>query len=179
MEEPKEIRASMTIRPAVAADLKAIADIEFQSYSNPWQPDTFRSLLKQERAMVWVAEGSGSSVLGFAVLWWVLDQAELANLAVQRDHQRRGIGSILLDEAITHAETQGVESLFLEVRMSNEAAFRLYSERGFTQISIRRDYYQNPREDARILVKYLTPASIIDGGVDSDEFGEEPRDETD
>ncbi len=169
----------MRIRQAVATDLKAIADIEFQSYSNPWQPDTFRSLLKQERAMIWVAEEPGSSVVGFAVLWWVLDQAELANLAVQKDHQRRGIGSILLDEAITHAEIQGVESLFLEVRMSNEAAFQLYSVRGFTQISIRKDYYQNPREDARILVKSLTPASVIDGGVDSGDFGQDPRDETD
>ncbi len=65
--------------------------------------------------------------------------------------------------AIAHAESQGVESLFLEVRVSNESAYRLYTRRGFTQISVRKDYYQNPREDARILVKPLTPSSWDQG----------------
>lgn len=160
------------IRPAVAGDLAAIADIEFQSFSNPWQPDTFLSLLKQERAKVLVAEDAGAGVVGFTVLWWVLDQAELANLAVREDHKRRGIGSVLLDQAIAHAESQGVESLFLEVRMSNESAYRLYSNRGFTQISVRKDYYQKPREDARILVKDLTPATEIGDRADGVGLGE-------
>jgi ribosomal-protein-alanine N-acetyltransferase len=150
---------AVRIRAAVAADLAAIADIESRSFSNPWQPDTFLSLLKQERAAVLVAEDSGAGVVGYTVLWWVFDQAELANLAVRKDHRGRGIGSLLLDQAITHAETQEVQSLFLEVRMSNESAYRLYSNRGFTQISVRKNYYQDPREDARILVKHLTPAS--------------------
>ncbi len=164
------------IRAAIAADLAAILDIEFQSFSNPWQPDTFRSLLKQERAEVLVAEDPGVGVVGYTVLWWVLDRAELANLAVRKDHQERGIGSFLLDQAISHAEAQGVESLFLEVRMSNEPANRLYSNLGFSQISVRKDYYQTPREDARILVKYLTPSSEIDDRVDGVGLEKEPLD---
>jgi len=169
---------AVLVRPAIAADLMTITDIESQSFSNPWQHDTFRSLLKQERAKVWVAEEAGSGVVGYTVLWWVLDQGELANLAVRRDRRKRGIGSILLNVAITHAETQGVESLFLEVRMSNQPAYRLYADRGFSQISIRKDYYQNPLEDARILLKSLSPASIIDDWVDGDELGQELRDDT-
>jgi len=167
---------AVRIRAAEAADLAAITDIEFQSFSNPWQPDTFRSLLKQERAKVLVAEDPGAGVVGYTVLWWVFDQAELANLAVRKDHQERGIGSFLLDQAITHAAAQGVESLFLEVRMSNEPAYRLYSNRGFTQISVRKGYYQTPREDARILVKHLTPASEIDDQVDGVVLDEEATD---
>ena len=146
---------SVRIRSAVAADLATVVEIEFQSFSNPWQPDTFRSLLEQERVKVLVAEDLEKGVVGYAVLWWVLDQAELANLAVRTDRQGQGIGSVLLDQAIAHAEAKGVESLFLEVRQSNEAAHRLYSSRGFTQISIRKDYYKYPREDARVLVKHL------------------------
>jgi ribosomal-protein-alanine N-acetyltransferase len=143
------------IRSAIAADLPTIAEIEFQSFSNPWQPDTFRSLLERERVKVLVAEELEKEVVGYAVLWWVLDQGELANLAVRTDHQGRGIGSVLLDQAIEHAKSKGVESLFLEVRQSNESAYRLYANQGFNQISIRRGYYQNPREDALILVKHL------------------------
>ena len=156
MEDPTGPDAqSVRIRSAVTADLPTIAEIEFQSFSNPWQPDTFRSLLERERVRVLVAEELEKGVVGYAVLWWVLDQAELANLAVRMGHQGRGIGSALLDQAIEHAKSKGVESLFLEVRQSNESAYRLYASRGFTQISIRKDYYQNPREDALIFVKHL------------------------
>ena len=167
---------AVRIRAAVAADLAAITDIESRSFSNPWQPDTFPSLLKQERAEVLVAEDSEAGVVGYTVLWWVFDQAELANLAVRKDHRGRGIGSLLLDQAITHAETQEVESLFLEVRVSNESAYRLYSDRGFTQISVRKNYYETPREDARILVKHLTPAPELDDRVDGVGLDEEPFD---
>ena len=156
MEDPTGPDAhSVRIRSANAADLPTIAEIELQSFSNPWQPDTFRSLLERERVEVLVAEELEKGVVGYVVLWWVLDQGELANLAVRTDHQGRGVGSVLLGQAIEHAKSKGVESLFLEVRQSNEPAYRLYANRGFTQISIRRGYYQNPREDALILVKHL------------------------
>jgi len=145
----------VTIRGAITSDLGTIAELEGQSFSNPWHPATFRSLLKRDRVQLLVAEDPEKGVVGYAVVWWVLDQAELANLAVREDYQGRGIGSDLLDRVIAHLEAQGVETLFLEVRMSNKSANRLYGSRGFTQISIRKDYYQNPREDARILVRYL------------------------
>lgn len=176
MEDADELGGAVKIRPALVADLASITVIESQSFSNPWQPDTFRSLLAQERVRVFVAEDPVEGVVGFTILWWVLDQAELANLAVRKDHQRRGIGSTLLDRAIAHAESQGVESLFLEVRVSNESAYRLYTHRGFTQISVRKDYYQNPREDARILVKQLTPSSGIQGREVGVSLSENPLD---
>ena len=155
----------MKIRPAIPADLGAIAELELNSFSNPWHPGTFRSLLQQPRAMVLAAEDPIEGVVGYAVLWWVLDQGELANLAVAEEHRGRGIGSSLLDRALTHATSQGVESLFLEVRVSNESALGLYKGRGFVQISSRSGYYQNPREDALVLVKHMAPAFRTEGGA--------------
>lgn len=145
----------ITIRQAAEPDLEAIAALEAQSFSNPWHPDTFRSLLTQERARILVGEDPDQGVVGYAVVWWVLEQAELANLAVGEEFQGRGIGSALLDKVIEFAGMRGIETLFLEVRMSNETAFRLYEKRGFQQIAVRKGYYQNPREDARILAKTL------------------------
>jgi len=136
------------------SDVPSIARIESESFSNPWHPDTFVSLLKRDGVLFLVAEEEGG-VVGYAVLWWVLDQGELANLAVQEASRGRGVGSELLDHVVSHAEAVRIESLFLEVRVSNEKASGLYSRRGFKQISVRKGYYQNPREDARILVKYL------------------------
>lgn len=143
------------IRPAVPRDLPAIEEIEFESFSNPWQADTFRSLLGQDRATVLVAEDPEVGVIGYAVFWWVMDQAELGNLAVRDGFQNRGTGSALLDQAKAHARAHGAESLFLEVRVSNASARRLYANHGFSQISVRKDYYRSPREDALILVSKL------------------------
>ena len=166
---------SVSIRSARVTDLGVIGRLEIRSFSNPWHPDTFRSLLEQPRAKVWVAEDPEAGVVGYAVLWWVLDQGELANLAVRPDQRGRGNGSALLDRAISHAESEGVESLFLEVRVSNEAAHRLYASRGFTQISVRKNYYESPREDARILVKHLPPALHLEGDKGGDGPGKESR----
>ncbi len=168
---------AVRIRLGLPVDLPAISYIEAQSFSNPWQPDTFRSLLSRDGVRFLVAEEDGN-VVGYAVLWWVLDQGELANLAVEEHSQGRGIGSTLLDRAISHAEAVGIESFFLEVRASNRRALRLYSSRGFNQISVRKDYYQNPREDARVLVKYLEPGSSAHGAGNSSGTGGDATDHT-
>jgi ribosomal-protein-alanine N-acetyltransferase len=143
------------IRRATLADVESISAIELRAFSNPWHPLTFSSLISQGRARVLVAEGPEAEVIGYAVLWWVLEQGELANLAVSEEFRGRGVGSALLDRALRDAEANHVESLFLEVRFSNDPAFHLYRSRGFTQVAVRRDYYRRPREDARVLLKQL------------------------
>lgn len=131
--------------------------IEKEVFSNPWHPGTFRSLLMRRQVAVSVAEVPGTGVVGYSVMWWVLDQGELANLAVRKDYRNRGIGARLLDAAVEALAAEGVVSLFLEVRESNEAAHRLYRSRGFRHVGTRRAYYRNPTEDALILEKALVP----------------------
>jgi ribosomal-protein-alanine N-acetyltransferase len=149
-----------SIRAATVEDVEAVAAIEASAFSNPWHPHAFRSLIAQGRAHILLAQGPDSEVLGYAVVWWVHEQGELANLAVREKHQRRGIGSALLDRILEDLLAQKVESLFLEVRASNLGALELYLSRGFTQISVRKEYYRKPREDARILLKQLGEAAL-------------------
>lgn len=146
---------SPEIRLGRPEDLEAVASIEVQSFTNPWHPDTFRSILHQQHSTILVAADAREGVIGYAVVWWVLDQAELGNLAVRGDFQGRGIGSILLDHASAFVREKGAASLFLEVRVSNGKARRLYERHGFSQISVRKGYYKNPPEDALILVRSL------------------------
>ena len=154
-EAESHVVAGILIRPANLADVDDVAAIEARSFSNPWHSQTFRSLISQGRAHILVAEDPEQGVGGYAVVWWVLDQGELANLAVTEGYQGRGVGSALLDRLLADAEAGGVETLFLEVRMSNTRAHQLYLSRGFVQVAVRKDYYRSPREDARVLVKQL------------------------
>ena len=150
---------SFLIRPATLDDVEAVAAIEALAFSNPWHPRTFRSLIRRNGALITVAEAEEGEILGYSVAWWVQDQAELANLAVKENFQGWGIGSALLDRVLLDLRNSGVNRLFLEVRFSNERAFALYRSRGFTEVAVRKDYYRNPREDARILLKDLQEKS--------------------
>lgn len=148
---------SVKFRAAGLGDVERVASIEAQSFNNPWQPDTFRSLISQGRAYIPVAEVPTGGLVGYAVFWWVADQGELANLAVLEGYQGLGIGSALLDLALDRASEEGVTEVFLEVRRSNRRAVALYRARGFMHLGVRQDYYRNPREDAHIYVRRAGP----------------------
>lgn len=137
-----------------AADVDRVADLEARAFSRPWRADTFRTLLERPGAELVVLEYDGAFA-GYAVLWCILDQGELANIAIEERFRGGGLGGALLDHVLERARVRGVRTLFLEVRVGNRAAAELYSSRGFTEIGRRTDYYDEPREDARVLEKRL------------------------
>ncbi len=141
----------MRIRPAGSGDLAEVVRTEIASFATPWSPHTFLSLLDRETVLFRIAESEDGEMLGHGILWWVLDEGELANLAVRPEARGRGIGRRLLDVLLAEAALRGVERVFLEVRESNGVAIELYRERGFDQVGIRRKYYSSPVEDALVL----------------------------
>jgi [ribosomal protein S18]-alanine N-acetyltransferase len=149
--------AGVVMRPMLEADIERVTAIETASFTTPWKAATFRTLMDRSGAVLRVLETPAVPVAGYAVLWCILDQGELANIAVAPELRNRGLGSFLLDRMTEEARGRGVESLYLEVRVSNFRARAMYGSRGFEEIGVRRDYYEKPREDARILVKRLTP----------------------
>ncbi|HSJ07518.1 MAG TPA: ribosomal protein S18-alanine N-acetyltransferase [Longimicrobiales bacterium] len=149
---------SVTLRTMGAADVAAVVTIERASYSVPWSETTFRGLLRRGDSELVVAT-AGDTLVGYAVLWCVLDQAELGNVAVIAGWRGRGIGECLVQEMIQRAERRGVREIFLEVRPSNPVARRLYERLGFAMVGRRRNYYQEPVEDALVLRRPLEPHS--------------------
>lgn len=146
------------VRPMTEADLDRVTEIEVRSFSVPWKRRTFRSLLDREDAELWVVEpvaDPSSSVVAYLVLWFAGDEAELADVAVAREHRGRGLGALLVGRAVERARARGAGSLFLEVRASNERALALYRSRGFRVISVRKGYYTRPREDALVMLRSL------------------------
>lgn len=147
------------IRAMSRTDVDAVAEIERGAFSQPWRPETFGTLLENPTAEMWVAEDREGGVVGYFVLWCIQEQGELANIAVTPGHRQQGLGSRLLDRAVERARERGVERLYLEVRISNTVAAEMYERRGFREVGRRRNYYEKPREDARVLMKKLDPDS--------------------
>jgi ribosomal-protein-alanine N-acetyltransferase len=86
----------------------------------------------------------------------VLDQGELGNIAVDPAFRRRGLARRLIALVLERAAARGVRELFLEVRPSNTGARQLYESFGFAHVGQRRNYYQEPVEDA-VVMRVLLP----------------------
>ena len=78
-------------------------------------------------------------------------QADVLTMAVARDRWGQRIGAMLLDALIAEAARRGCSEVFLEVRVDNDRAQRLYRSRGFTEIGLRRGYYQPSGTDALVM----------------------------
>ena len=161
--------ARPTIRRPTADDLTRIAEIERASFGDPWSRQSFATLLANAHVFFRVASFDGpgtarpSGVVGYVIAWFVVDEAEIANLAVEPHGRRCGIGSLLLDAAIGAADAKGIRAVFLEVRESNGSARSLYASRGFREVGRRRAYYTHPREDALVLRRQPGQAGASDG----------------
>lgn len=84
----------------------------------------------------------------FAIFQAVADEAELLLIATATDQQGRGYATRLLKNALTQLRAQGIRHIFLEVRAGNKAARHFYEKLGFSPSGLRRNYYQDPPEDA-------------------------------
>lgn len=142
---------ALRVRPAALPDLEGVVRVELASFSTPWSAGSFQALLGRDQVLFLVLEGAPGRVMGHGILWWAGEEGEVANLAVAPECRGRGAGGVLLDRLLDGARNAGLESVFLEVRASNEAAAALYRTRGFRPVGVRRDYYSRPREDARVL----------------------------
>jgi ribosomal-protein-alanine N-acetyltransferase len=137
-------------------DLEPALEIERRVFSNPWGAAAFRSFLRPGPSFSRVAVVE-DRLAGYALGWCAGGQAELMNLAVDPRWRRVSIGSSLLRWTLETCASRGASEIFLEVRVSNAAAQRLYRRHGFEPCGRRRHYYTNPREDAVVLRAPLPP----------------------
>ena len=114
----------------------------------PWKRD---DLLPASGFLGWVAEVDDAGLVGYVCVGAVGDQAEILILGVNPDHRKQGIAFSLLSEVRDVLKARGIRNLFLEVRQLNEAAAALYRKAGFTETGLRKGYYADTGENARLL----------------------------
>lgn len=112
---------------------------------SPWTENTIITDLTQDNRL-FISAYSDKQLVGFLSAIVIFPEAEITNIAVLPNFRRQGIGKQLLQRL-----QKQVETIFLEVRMGNSKAKKLYLELGFYEMSCRKDYYQNPKEDALLM----------------------------
>ena len=96
------------------------------------------------------ATPTGERVVGYACAWYVADEVQLLNVAVHPDRRRRGIGEALVRRVLADAAAHRARAVFLEVRVANLGARRLYARLGFRATGMRRGYY-GPGQDGVLM----------------------------
>ena len=145
---------SIVLRAMTTADITAVCAIEQQVQYAPWTEKLFSDSL--ERHVCWVAQ-KDQQVVGFFVVQFIVDEAHLLNIAVDPTQQKQGIGRLLLDNVQQQAMIKKANTIFLELRATNQRALALYQMAGFNEIGLRKNYYPaaQGKEDAVIMALML------------------------
>lgn len=146
----------MRLRRMYPEDLPAVHAIESNGYHFPWNEQLFTDCLNAANYSCWVCE-LDHIIMGYSVVSMAVGEAHIMNICVSPDLQKQGVGSKLLANIIARIGSKA-DTIFLEVRPSNQAAIALYKKRGFNEVGVRKAYYpalNGYRENAIILALNL------------------------
>jgi ribosomal-protein-alanine acetyltransferase len=176
----------LSVRPAIAADIPAMLDLESRCptashWSQRQYEDLFSTRGDGPRRLVLLVEESADGakhapelqlesapsriatrVLGFLIANQIGPEWELENIVVAPASRRKGLATQLFTTLLARARETDSERVFLEVRESNQAARALYIQLGFEESGRRKLYYANPQEDAVLYRLVLTHGSTSD-----------------
>ncbi len=142
----------MEIRRSRPDDATAIAEMEVNIFGDPWSKKDIFSYICSETGMCFTAL-DGGEVIAYLIGRKIPPEGEIYRIAVREDKRGRGVGYRLLSFALKTERGSGVETVFLEVRSKNTPARALYQAYGFKEIGVRKNYYQNPNDDAVVMIK--------------------------
>jgi ribosomal-protein-alanine N-acetyltransferase len=137
------------IRSMSRSDIPAVAELESEIYGQPWPPRVFFDELAMENRRYLVATDGNGLLLGYCGLLIVEEDAHVTTIAVAPRSRGHQLGTRLMLEMVDAALDAGTRHLTLEVRVSNNAAKKLYERFGFDPVGRRKNYYKD--EDALVM----------------------------
>ena len=140
------------LKPMDISRLSTVMDVEQRAYAHPWSRANFNDVLQHGyHARVLLG---GDELLGYFVVMPGVAEAHLLNITVDPHYQRQGWGHMMLDAARLWACSESAENLWLEVRVGNTRAIKVYQSHGYALVGRRKSYYaagRGQREDALVM----------------------------
>ena len=138
--------------PMASAHLSQVLRIELEAYAHPWSETNFRDAISAGyQAQMLVADGT---VLGYFIAMKGVDEVHLLNITVAPAFQGQGWARLMLDALTLWSRGQGAQWVWLEVRVGNPRAIKVYQSHGFRRVGHRKAYYpaaNGAREDAIVI----------------------------
>lgn len=132
-----------------------MVELENATFHLPWTRADFEREVNENKMAVYKVAISDGRVVGYAGMWHIVNEGHITNIAVLEDYRKQGIGDMLLEALFDVATEREMIGITLEVKISNLAAQRLYTKKGFRPEGFRKKYYQDTGEDAVIMWKYF------------------------
>ena len=139
-----------SIRKMRREDVAEVAELEKKIFPDAWSENAILETWKQRQTMLLIAL-EDRKIIGYLILYFVLEDGEIARIAVADEYRRKGVAGKMLRELALLCRENGVNRLMLDVRESNEAARAFYVKQGFEIDGIRKNYYSNPVENAVLM----------------------------
>ncbi len=150
MSKNQEIK--LEIRKLQEAEVEILAKEEECCFSDSWSEQSLKETVSQSHVLI-LAGWYKERLAGYVIFYHVLDEGEIARIAVNPTLRRLGIASRLMEELIRSCSENGIRKIMLDVRESNDAAISFYKKYGFLEDGIRKHFYTNPDESAILMSK--------------------------
>ncbi|MFR4985946.1 MAG: ribosomal protein S18-alanine N-acetyltransferase [Lachnospirales bacterium] len=135
--------------------IKDVHKIEEDSFSIPWSEKAFYDELTKNKMAIYIVAKKDNEIIGYGGMWHVINEGHITNVAVKKEYRGKGVGSKIIGAFIDIAKEKEMIGITLEVRVSNDIAKNLYKKNGFIMEGIRKEYYEDNKEDAIIMWKNL------------------------
>ncbi len=142
------------VREMSPEDVLQVSHIERACFSDPWSLESIREGLETPFD-TWLVLEDNEMVKGYCVFRMIAGEGELFRIALLPEYRGRGLAKKLMERLAECSKEKAVTSIFLEVRESNKIARNLYRSYGFKEECIRKNYYQNPSDNAVIMRNQL------------------------
>lgn len=148
----RELQDNRWAHYIVLRDRKLVEERMASPLPEPERPRrVFPLSLLPSRSSATLTSPSLASILGFAGLWLMVEEAHITTIAMHPNHQGQGLGEFMLSSLIDIAYTIHARWVTLEVRVTNYKAQNLYRKYGFHNAGVRNRYYSDNNEDALIM----------------------------
>lgn len=155
----KKYLGDIQIRQMFLSDIDTVLGLQRENNLSFW---SFNDYIKQinDITSINLIASANDKIVGFIISGLIINQVsefgnenevEIFNFSVQKHLQNRGIGTIILKEFIEQCKGFTVITIWLETRRSNAQAQNFYKKQGFVKVYERKNYYQNPPEDAVVM----------------------------
>ena len=154
------IPPDVAVRELTATDLPRLEVLERDLFGPAaWSPASLaEELVTEGRWYIGATTAATGLLVGYAGLWFDGEDAQVMTIAVDSQHQDRGIARTMLNRLVEHARALGALRVLLEVRVDNDPAIHLYESTGFERLGRRRAYYQPGNIDAWTMLLRLSAA---------------------